>query len=57
MADDAPSNSTGTETGRDYRPTVFLPETPFPMRAGIVYLVEPEKAFSMTLPFEHTPAG
>jgi PPOX class probable F420-dependent enzyme len=30
---------------------------PFPMRAGIVYLVEPEKAFSMTLPFEHTPAG
>jgi PPOX class probable F420-dependent enzyme len=30
---------------------------PFPMRAGIVYLVEPEKAFSMTLPFEHMPAG
>ena len=27
----------------------------FPMRSGIVYLVEPEKVWSMTLPFEHTP--
>src|SRR5215469_15900875 len=32
MADDAPSNAS---TGRDYRPTVFLPETAFPMRAGL----------------------
>src|SRR5688500_7620858 len=24
-----------TTTGRDYRETVFLPETPFPMRAGL----------------------
>src|SRR3569833_1142184 len=32
MADDAPSNASA---GRDYRPTVFLPETPFPMRAGL----------------------
>jgi PPOX class probable F420-dependent enzyme len=28
----------------------------FPMRSGIVFLVEPEKVSSMTLPFEHTPA-
>jgi isoleucyl-tRNA synthetase len=32
MADDAQSP---TAPGRDYRPTVFLPETPFPMRAGL----------------------
>lgn len=25
----------GTETTRDYRPTLFLPETDFPMRAGL----------------------
>src|SRR6202789_2404832 len=31
MADDAPTAS----TARDYRETVFLPETPFPMRAGL----------------------
>ena len=29
MADDA------EKPARDYRPTVFLPETPFPMRAGL----------------------
>jgi PPOX class probable F420-dependent enzyme len=29
---------------------------PFPMRSGIVFLVEPERVFSMHLPFEHTPA-
>jgi PPOX class probable F420-dependent enzyme len=29
---------------------------PFPMRSGIVYLVEAEKVFAMTLPFEHTSA-
>ena len=29
---------------------------PFPMRSGVVFLVEPERAFSMNLPFEHTPA-
>ena len=34
MADDAP-------TSRDYRDTVFLPDTPFPMRAGLPKL-EPE---------------
>jgi PPOX class probable F420-dependent enzyme len=28
----------------------------FPMRSGIVYLVEPEKVQAMSLPFEHTPA-
>ena len=32
MADDAPAN---TDAGRDYRDTVFLPETSFPMRAGL----------------------
>src|SRR6201996_6152231 len=32
MADDAQSSPS---EGRDYRPTVFLPETPFPMRAGL----------------------
>ena len=35
MADDAPSNSSAQATGRDYRETVFLPDTPFPMRAGL----------------------
>ena len=30
MADDAPLS-----TARDYRETVFLPETPFPMRGGL----------------------
>jgi PPOX class probable F420-dependent enzyme len=29
---------------------------PFPMRSGIVFMIEPERVFSMTLPFEHTPA-
>ncbi|HWT25439.1 MAG TPA: PPOX class F420-dependent oxidoreductase [Solirubrobacteraceae bacterium] len=29
---------------------------PFPMRSGIVFLVEPEKVFAMNLPFEHAPA-
>ncbi|MBX7249298.1 MAG: isoleucine--tRNA ligase [Caulobacteraceae bacterium] len=32
MADDA---QTTAPQGRDYRETVFLPETPFPMRAGL----------------------
>jgi isoleucyl-tRNA synthetase len=32
MADDAQSPPS---TGRDYRETVFLPQTPFPMRAGL----------------------
>ena len=30
---------------------------PFPMRSGIVFLVEPEKVFEMSLPFEHTPTA
>ena len=29
---------------------------PFPMRSGIVFLIEPEKVQQMTLPFEHAPA-
>jgi PPOX class probable F420-dependent enzyme len=29
---------------------------PFPMRSGVVFLIEPEKVQSMTLPFEHAPA-
>ena len=28
---------------------------PFPMRSGVVYLVEPETVQEMTLPFRHTP--
>ena len=28
---------------------------PFPMRSGVVYRIEPERAFAMDLPFEHTP--
>ena len=28
---------------------------PFPHRQGIAVLIEPEKVFWMTLPFEHTP--
>ena len=30
---------------------------PFPMRSGIVFLIEPEKVQAMTLPFQHTPEG
>lgn len=30
---------------------------PFPMRSGVVYLVEPERAGFMELPFEHRPAA
>ena len=37
MAPDSP----GETAARDYRETVFLPETPFPMRAGLPKL-EPE---------------
>ena len=40
MADDAASPA-HTADPRDYRATVFLPETPFPMRAGLPKL-EPE---------------
>jgi hypothetical protein len=29
---------------------------PFPVRAGIALLVEPEKVFELELPFEHAPA-
>jgi PPOX class probable F420-dependent enzyme len=29
---------------------------PFPMRSGIVYLIEPSKVQQMQLPFEHAPA-
>ena len=28
---------------------------PFPMRSGVVYLVEPERVGTITLPFTHTP--
>jgi PPOX class probable F420-dependent enzyme len=30
---------------------------PFPLRSGIVLLVEPERLFEMELPFEHAPAA
>jgi PPOX class probable F420-dependent enzyme len=30
---------------------------PFPMRSGIVYLIEPERVGSMDLPFEDRPDG
>src|SRR6202012_1073310 len=36
MADDAPPQD--AKQGRDYRETVFLPDTPFPMRAGLPQL-------------------
>ena len=29
---------------------------PFPMRSGVVYLIEPSKVQQMTLPFQHSPA-
>jgi len=29
---------------------------PFPMRSGIVFLIEPEKVPRMELPFQHAPA-
>ena len=36
MADDAKTTAgTAASGGRDYRETVFLPETPFPMRGGL----------------------
>jgi len=35
MADDAEKRTASTEGGRDYRETVFLPQTDFPMRAGL----------------------
>jgi len=28
---------------------------PFPMRSGVVFLIEPENVQAMTLPFEHAP--
>jgi PPOX class probable F420-dependent enzyme len=30
---------------------------PFPMRSGVLYVVEPEKVWSMTLPFEDRGSG
>ena len=30
---------------------------PFPMRSGVVYLIEPERVQQMELPFEHAPAA
>ena len=41
MADDAETPLSDEQKGRDYRETVFLPETPFPMRAGLPRL-EPQ---------------
>jgi isoleucyl-tRNA synthetase len=41
MADDHSPTDSETAARRDYRETVFLPETPFPMRAGLPKL-EPE---------------
>ena len=32
---DAPKTGEDTPAARDYRETVFLPETPFPMRGGL----------------------
>jgi PPOX class probable F420-dependent enzyme len=31
--------------------------SPFPMRSGIVFLIEPERVQSMELPFRHRPGG
>ena len=41
MADDADQSPSAADAGRDYRETVFLPDTPFPMRAGLPKL-EPQ---------------
>jgi isoleucyl-tRNA synthetase len=35
MADTGNNSGDTTPSGRDYRDTVFLPETPFPMRGGL----------------------
>jgi isoleucyl-tRNA synthetase len=35
MADDADTPPMKEKEGRDYRATIFLPDTPFPMRAGL----------------------
>jgi hypothetical protein len=29
--------------------------SPFPMRSGVVFLIEPERVQQMELPFEHAP--
>ena len=30
---------------------------PFPMRTGVVFLIEPEKVQQMELPFDHSPTA
>ncbi|MDB5444406.1 MAG: ileS, partial [Phenylobacterium sp.] len=35
MADDAEKPHGEEQGARDYRATIFLPDTPFPMRAGL----------------------
>ena len=35
MADTGNTSGDTPASGRDYRDTVFLPETPFPMRGGL----------------------
>jgi hypothetical protein len=30
---------------------------PFPLRSGVVFLVEPERSAFVALPFAHTPPG
>jgi hypothetical protein len=30
---------------------------PFPMRSGVVFLVEPERSAFVALPFAHAPPG
>ena len=35
---------------------LLLPYDPFPMRSGVVFLIEVEKVQAMTLPFDHAPA-
>lgn len=39
------------------RAAVAYTGRPFPMRSGVLYVVEPEKVWKMTLPFEDRPAG
>ena len=37
------------------RISVAYTGNPFPMRSGVVFLIEVERAFTMTLPFEDAP--
>jgi hypothetical protein len=56
MADDHSPTDSETADRRDYRAMVFLPQTPFPMRAGLPRL-EPEILERWDKPTFTTPSA